>query len=357
MRIHALAALIVLASGPVFGHISGLKGRDHHHHDRLVLDLLAHEPLALEAPDERRPVAEVILLAEHVIDQVLVARADSTNATATVSTLNSTLPLPRSPVPTSAPSPVPTPLDLSISNVMSSSCMTYLTSLVSSSTFMACLPFSLLLTTSSAYATLVSTALSSGNYTHLNELVGYTSSPQPSSDTCESYMEGVMTALTSKSNCASDISSNLAVVKKTKLGVGNYKVMKEAEALVDTDTGSYCYLEAIASEKPDDLYLWGLPGGISLPSSSTPSCSKCSSSLLTTYGSYISSTSTLNSTVINAAVKRLNDACGASFVTFTATNQTSSTERGMGTGQRTGDAGFWLRLLLGAAVAGGLSWI
>ncbi|WVQ72629.1 hypothetical protein IAR50_002188 [Cryptococcus sp. DSM 104548] len=349
MRLHVLAALLVLASSPVLGHgLSGLKDRgDHRRHERLVRDLLAHEPSPSEALVAHAPVAEVIL------DHVLVARASS-NAT-TTTTANTTLPLPPSPVPTSAPSPVPTPLDLSISNAMSSSCMTYLTSLVSSSTFLSCLPFSLLLTTSSAYATLVSTALSSGDYTQLNELVAYTSSPQPSGSVCESYMSGVMTALKSKSNCASDISSNLAIVKKTKLGVGNYKVMKEAEALVNEETGAYCYLEAIASEKPDDLYLWGLPGGISLPSSSTPSCSKCSSSLLTTYGTYLSSTSTLNATVINAAVKRVNEACGASFVNYTATNQTSSAVGALGAGKGAGGGALWV--ILAAAVGWGLSWI
>lgn len=76
-------------------------------------------------------------------------------------------------------------------------------------------------------------------------------------------MSGVMTALTSKSNCASDISKNVPVAIKTKWGVGNYQVMREAESLINKDTGVFCYIEAVASERPDDLYLWGLPGGIS----------------------------------------------------------------------------------------------
>ncbi|WVO16119.1 hypothetical protein L204_103786 [Cryptococcus depauperatus] len=246
---------------------------------------------------------------------------------ATRTSKNVPLPLPLTRVPSSPPSPVPTPLDLSISKSLSPPCMVYLTSLVSSLTFLSCLPFSLLLTTSSTYASLVSQALSQGNFTSLNDLVSYTSSPQPGSEQCEAYMLGVMSALSSKSNCGVDLSNKSPVALKAKLGVGNYKVMKEAEALVNSDTGVYCYLEALASERPDDLYLWGLPGGISLPSSSKPSCSKCSGLLLNTYGAHLSNTQTLNSTVISTAVSRVNEECGRNFVTLAATTRMSAGTR------------------------------
>jgi hypothetical protein len=38
--------------------------------------------------------------------------------------------------------------------------------------------------------------------------------------------------------------------------------MREAAGLVDPDTGVYCYIEAKASGRPDDLYLWSIPAGI-----------------------------------------------------------------------------------------------
>lgn len=68
----------------------------------------------------------------------------------------------------------------------------------------------------------------------------------------------------SKANCAGDLGkSNVVVAKEAQIGFGNYDVMRKAAGLVDPDTGIYCYLEAIASSQPDDLYLWALPAGIS----------------------------------------------------------------------------------------------
>ncbi|WVQ80808.1 hypothetical protein IAT38_002915 [Cryptococcus sp. DSM 104549] len=304
------------------------------------------------------PLPPEVQVAVEATEEVLLPRADTSNATtngtATATTSNGTvitLPLSPSVTPTSAPSPIPTPLDLSISTSLSSSCMIYLASLVSSSTFLSCLPFSLLLTTSTAYSSLVARSLSSGNYTTLNELIAYTANPQPSGGECESYMQGVAGALAGKANCAADVSGKVPVAMKAKLGVGNYAVMKEAEALVNATSGRYCYLEAIASERPDDMYLWGLPGGISLPSSSKPSCSSCSALLLNTYLAYTPTTSTLNATVINSAAKRVNEACGASFVNF-STAAAANSSSGAGRLDLGSGAGLGL-LVVGMAVGWG----
>ncbi|KIR33918.1 hypothetical protein I352_04004 [Cryptococcus deuterogattii MMRL2647] len=305
-----LLSLADTAHSLAHGSGHSLKASRHRHH---------LQPHALLSPEQGHGHSTLLLPRSN-------STAISSNATdsdSVESSAGATLPTSPSTVVTTPPSPMPTPLDLSISTSLSSSCMLYLTSLVSSETFLYCLPFSLLLTTSTAYSSIVAKALASHNYTTLNDLVAYTSSPQPSIDQCETYMYGVMTALTSKSNCASDISKNVPVAVKTKWGVGNYRVMREAESLVNEDTGVFCYIEAVASKRPDDLYLWGLPGGISLPSSSMPSCTKCSASLLKIYGSYVSNTTTLNSTVINAAVKRVNEACGSSFVNFGKDTQVS----------------------------------
>ncbi|WVF71285.1 hypothetical protein IAT40_006088 [Kwoniella sp. CBS 6097] len=235
-----------------------------------------------------------------------------------------TLPSPPSTAPIRPPRPVPTPLDLSISQTLSSGCMVYLSSLLSSSTFLSCLPFSLLLTTSAGYSKILSTALSTGNYTNLNNLISYTASPLPSGGECESYMSDVMSSFSTKANCGTDLGAKKAVALEAKIGIGNYGVMREAEGLVDESTGKYCYLKAVASGRPDDLYLWGLASGISLPSSSTPTCSPCSKALLNTYSAYIPTTPTLNSTLIGGAIQRVNAACGQGFVNLSAETSTSS---------------------------------
>lgn len=177
---------------------------------------------------------------------------------------NVTIPLPPSVIPTSPPSPVPTPMDLSLSYALSDSCLLYLTSVLSSTTFKSCLPFSLLLTTSSSFASLLSDSLEAGNLTTINELIAYTSSPGLGSDTCDQYFSGVLSALSSKSNCAADLGkgmTNTAIAKEAQAGVGNYKLMRQASVIVDPDTGKYCYLQAVASSTPDDLYLWSIPSG------------------------------------------------------------------------------------------------
>lgn len=172
------------------------------------------------------------------------------------------LPLPPASPPTSPPQPVPTPLDLSISYSLSHSCLTYLTSILPSTLFQSCLPLSLLLTTSTSYSTLLSDAITSSNFTTLNNLISYTSSPQPDSAQCDDYFSGILKAMSDKNNCAADLASRTPIAMTTRYGVGNYQVIREASGLTDPTTGKWCYLEAVADERPDDLYLWSIPAGI-----------------------------------------------------------------------------------------------
>ncbi|OCF33018.1 hypothetical protein I316_05356 [Kwoniella heveanensis BCC8398] len=249
------------------------------------------------------------------------------NTTSSNTSTTPTLPSPPVTAPLKPPRPVPTPLDLSISQTLSSGCMVYLSSLLSSSTFLSCLPFSLLLTTSAGYSKILSTALSTGNYTTLNNLISYTASPLPGGGECESYMSDVMSTFSTKANCGTDLSAKKVVALEAKNGIGNYGVMREAEGLVDESTGKYCYIEAVASGRPDDLYLWGLASEISLPSSSTPTCSPCSKALLNTYTTYMPDTATLNTTLIGGAIQRVNAACGQGFVNLSATTSSSGAMR------------------------------
>jgi hypothetical protein len=75
-------------------------------------------------------------------------------------------------------------------------------------------------------------------------------------------MQGVLSDMGGKSNCQADIAAKKIVALEAKIGVGTYAVVRQAENLIDPDTGVYCYLEALASDRPDDLYLWSLPQGI-----------------------------------------------------------------------------------------------
>lgn len=151
-------------------------------------------------------------------------------------------------------------METNISSSMSTACYTYLLNLLKSADFISCLPFSLLLSASSAYKTQVSAATTTGNFTHLDLLIAYTVSPQPSAEQCDGNYTTYLAQISDKGNCGSDL-VNSAVAKQAQRGLGNYAVMRTAAGIVDPDTGVYCYLEAVASSNPADLYLWSLPAG------------------------------------------------------------------------------------------------
>lgn len=139
--------------------------------------------------------------------------------------------------------------------------MMYLTNLLSNSTFVSCSPFSLLISTSSAYSGQVTSATSTGNYTYLNDLLAYSNSPQPGAQQCEEAYAAYRTALRDKANCGNDLADGKPVAGSASRGLGNYGVLRTAAALINPESGSYCYLEAVADARPDDLYLWSLPAG------------------------------------------------------------------------------------------------
>lgn len=313
-----------LLSLPVLAMLSGMMALAHNPEGR-------HSGRPIPLPPESR------VFYRSPPNQDLTPQATKSNGTRI-------LPLPPKPTPTVPPSPVPTPLDLSISYSLSSSCLLYLTPLLTSAKFTSCLPFSLLLTTSTTYSDLISTSITKSNFTDLNNLLAYISSPQPAATQCDAFMFNALSEIGSKVNCASDLSTKSAnaVATEAKTGIGNYKLMREAATITDPDTGVFCYLEALSSTKPDDLYLWSLAAGIPyvfsapvlslvlmrpvrVPSNSTPTCSKCSALLLGHYSESQSSTSTINGTIVSEAINVVNSACGRTFVNYNASYSGAST--------------------------------
>lgn len=195
--------------------------------------------------------------------------SSSSTASATSMASSSTVarpPIPPAPdtPPASPPQPVPTPLDLTISYSLSDNCLDFMTSFLTNSLFTTCLPLSLLLTTSTSYRQLVISAPNDA-YETLNNLIAYTTSPQPSSSQCDDYFASLAKAIGDKKNCGADLNGGIKanpVATDTRRGLGNYKVVREASALKDPQSGEYCYLQALGDSKPDDMYLYSLPAGI-----------------------------------------------------------------------------------------------
>ncbi|OCF60732.1 hypothetical protein L486_00371 [Kwoniella mangroviensis CBS 10435] len=287
----------------------------------LVLGVLISASSAHEHGMRKRhrlndPAKRIYIEQNSIAPQNLYTRTNSSSSSSSNLTSTSLPKAPSSEV-TTISKPIPKPLDLSISpSNLSGGCLTYLTSLLSSEDLQDCLPLALLLTTSSAYSSLLSSSIQSGNYTKINNLISYTSSS--AREKCDEYFTSIQSSLSSNKNCGTDLSNKNQVVKDTDIAIGNYQLIKEASKLTDKETGVYCYIESMAATRPDDAYLWSLPSGIPLPSKSIPTCSSCSKSLLNTYMSFIPDTSTLNSTIVKSAITRVNDACGQGFVNLSA---------------------------------------
>lgn len=171
------------------------------------------------------------------------------------------LPFAPATAPSTAPSPAPTPLDTSISLALSQKCLYYLSNLIASPEFTACLPFSLLLSSSNGYKSEVATATKISDYTYLNDLLAYVNSPQPSSERCDQLFASYLPQFQDDANCGKDVAQRVPTARQARRGIGNYAVMREAAGIINPSTGVYCYLEAIASPRPDDLYLWMMPSG------------------------------------------------------------------------------------------------
>lgn len=208
----------------------------------------------------RHPSPNSALPPERLIIRQATSSSSAVTASPAVVTTNSSLPkAPTTPL-SSVPSPRPTPMDLQLSYAISEPCLRYLSTLLSSQTFTSCLPFSLLLTTSTSFGSFLTA--SAPTYDMLNTLLAYVNSPRPSSDQCDDFMTSAALAIAEKGKCAADIASRVPSVLTAANGLGNAPVLRQAAGLVDPDTGVYCYIEAKASDRPDDLYLWSIPSGI-----------------------------------------------------------------------------------------------
>lgn len=108
-------------------------------------------------------------------------------------------------------------------------------------------------------------------------------------------------------------------------------MLQLAACLTDTETHAFCYAQAMSttSSTPDDGYLYQLPVGVPLPSTSRPTCSSCSAKLVNLFTETVLNTSTsgansyapvLESALTNATTI-LKQACGSTFAGQATTMQ------------------------------------
>ncbi|KAI0701392.1 hypothetical protein BC835DRAFT_1323951 [Cytidiella melzeri] len=238
--------------------------------------------------------------------------------------------------PPQLPSPFPQALDESLStNFTTQACENFFLNMTSSAPFRSCRPFSLLFQTSSEFVLQAQT-----NLTGLNNIVWGTCNTTIDEAQCSENMAWFATDI--QQECSEDVQENNAVVMQTLKGLQTYDLYRTTACLADQATNAYCYVEAVHSTSPADLYFYSLPLGIELPASITPSCSPCMKSVMGIFEQAVSNNTAL-SQVYNGAATVANNACGSGFV---ATVSTSGGDRVAGVSVATLVLGVLVSLLL-----------
>ncbi|GAA5857468.1 hypothetical protein JCM8547_009288 [Rhodosporidiobolus lusitaniae] len=207
-------------------------------------------------------------------------------------------------------------------NFTTTSCPSFFATFLADPTFTACAPFSLLLTTSTAFFTAERSPYS---------LLPYILDASCSADTstCTSLMDSLAVRIKQNAACGADYQRGNPLVEEALAGFLNYRLYREASCQKSNSTEQYCFAEAAANSDPDDLYLWYTPEGTTLPSGTAPSCGSCTEQLFNTYSNYASNSSLAISKTYASARNTVALTCGPSFAPVISATTTSSSFRAL----------------------------
>lgn len=240
---------------------------------------------------------------------------------------------------TQSTSPLPSPFDSGFSNNITATCTAFMNNMLGNSTFQKCLPFSLLLQNSESFF------LAEKSGVQITRVLDATCAANVT--TCSKLMSTFASNLTQSSSCGSDLNAQNPLVQQGLLGLLAYKPMYQAACLKDTNTGSYCFANAVTNQSsPSDNYIYYLPLNISLPGGSQPTCNTC---LSTTMGFFEAASadrsSALASDYVSAAMQ-VNVNCGPNFVNTSLAAAVKSSDAVALAGPTSSTAGLLLALLL-----------
>ncbi|KAI1783246.1 hypothetical protein LXA43DRAFT_355224 [Ganoderma leucocontextum] len=220
------------------------------------------------------------------------------------------------------PTPFPQPFDSTFStNFQTVACQNFMTNMTQTAAFRECRPFSLLVGDSNAFIT-----QSQRNISELNVMIWGTCNTNLSAVECAGNMQWFEQNI--QSACKQDIAAKNSMVTDAVAGLEAYSVMREAACQVDTQTDTYCYLEAAQSAHTADLYLYQLPLGLALPNASVTSCTGCVQSLMSAYAKDAGDVAGFKDTYAPAA-SIINAACGSAFVSDVATSPSGNRARAL----------------------------
>ncbi|GAA5845745.1 hypothetical protein JCM11251_007296 [Rhodosporidiobolus azoricus] len=207
-------------------------------------------------------------------------------------------------------------------NFTSTACPSFFATFLADPTFTACAPFSLLLTTSTAFFTAERSPY--GLLPHVLDV-----SCSADSSICAPLMDGLAKQIKDSNACGPDIEKGNPLAIEAFNGFLNYRMYQEVGCQRSNSTDApYCFAEAAARTEPDDLYLYYAGEGTSLPSGTRPDCGSCTAGLFSIYSRYATNSSLLISKTYSGARSAVGVACGPSFapaISQTTTSSASST--------------------------------
>ncbi|CZS90007.1 uncharacterized protein RAG0_01153 [Rhynchosporium agropyri] len=203
--------------------------------------------------------------------------------------------------------PMPRPFDMGFNNNITADCASFMSNMLSNSTFQSCLPFSILLQNSQTFFA------ASKSLVRITQVLD--NSCAANVTLCTNVLSSFATNITKPTSCATDLSSRNPIIQQALLGLKSYKPLYTASCLRNPDTSAYCFADAITNAtNPTDSHVYFLPLNISLVGGSQPTCDSCLQNTMAIFEQASSDrTQALASTYVRAATQ-ININCGPQFV-------------------------------------------
>lgn len=135
---------------------------------------------------------------------------------------------------------------------------------------------------------------------------------------CSTYLSQLAKNLTDINRCGGDYKEGNPVVVEAYTGMLSYQTLYSAACYKDPKSSAYCYANAITNRSnSDNVYVYWMPLNHTLPTDSEPSCNECLSQTMNIYQAASANRRLPIAHTYEAAAKRIQSVCGASFANAT----------------------------------------
>lgn len=238
-------------------------------------------------------------------------RASSSSCATT--TRASTTTIPSSTPSSSVDIDTPYPFDaISLATNVTTSCSNFISSIVNNQSFRDCIPLSGLLRDSVGFFDI----MKDGAFTTTTIL---DRSCNVDVDKCGALMDSYSGPLRSSNVCQSDYQLQNPIVTDMYTALVAYRTLYAAGCL-KASSGDYCFVDAVTNAtSPQDLFIYSLALGTTLPTGSNLTCSQCLANTMRTFSIAAGNKTQPVSSVYVSAAEQINSECGTNFVDATVT--------------------------------------